>query len=218
MVRRRRRQPPAHDGEWLLEHGKGGEWWPAAGALLEGDAKRAIALIDAIPAARQNSGEALAAWAFVHYAAGDAPAVIAWYEAEIKTPDGAIEAVKYCACSPLPLVLALRDAGHPEFRPLLAAWRTYSDGMGEFFARAPLWNSDQGHIAALEGDIAAAKKHYGIAIDAGWRSPLFVSREHPAFLPADPAFDALLARMRDLINAERQALGMAPLAARARLR
>ncbi len=206
-----------HDGNWLLENGTSSDRWRAAGAVVEGDTRRAVALIDAAPIARQNIGEALAAWIPVHYAAGDTPGVVAYYEAEMKTPDDVIGAMQYCNCSPLPLVLALQDAGHPDFQPLLAAWKHENDAKRDLYARSGTWNADQGDIASLEGDFAAAKKFYGAAIDAGWRTPLFVSRDDRRFLPPDPGFDALFARMSELINAERQKLGMPPFTARTSL-
>ena len=80
-----------------------------------------------------------------------------------------------------------------------------------FYARSAYWNADRADIAALEGDFTAAKKFYGLAIDAGWRTPNFTSRDFRKFLPRDPEFDALLSRMSGLINDERRSLGMPPL-------
>jgi len=197
------------DGEWLIENAAN-QRWKAIGAILEGDARRAVELVDGDPLARQNSGAALGSYIPVHYAAGDTKAVIAWYEAEMKTPAGALDAANYCGCSPLYLVLALRDVGHPDFEPLLAAWKRDAEAQGEFYARSPEWNADRADIAALEGDFTAARKFYGLAIDAGWRTPTF-TRGLRKFLPQDPEFDALLSRMTALINDERRSLGMPPL-------
>jgi hypothetical protein len=199
-----------HDGEWIIENAAN-QRWQAAGAILEGDAQRAVDLIDGDPVARQNGGTALATYIPVHYSAGDAKAVIAYYEAEMKTPAGAIDALNFCGCSPLHLVLALQDAGHPDFEPLLAGWKRAMEAQSELYARSAEWNAGRADIAALEGDFTAAKKFYGLAIDAGWRNPTFISRDLRKVLPQDAGFDALLSRMTGLINAERRSLGMAPL-------
>jgi hypothetical protein len=108
-------------------------------------------------------------------------------------------------------VLALQDAGHPDFQPLLAAWKREMETQTEFYARSADWNANRADIAALEGDFTAAKKFYGLAIDAGWRAPTFISRDLRKFLPQDAEFDALLSRMTGLINDERRSLGLAPL-------
>ena len=199
-----------HDGQWIAENATSPRR-KAAGAILEGDARRAVELVDGDPVARQNGGMALANYISVHYAAGDAKAVIAYYEAEMKTPAAAIDASNFCSCSPLQLVLALQDAGHRDFQPLLAAWKREMEAQSGIYARSANWNADRADIAALEGDFTAAKKFYGLAIDAGWRSPTFISRDLRKFLPQDPEFDALLSRMSGLINDERQSLGLAPL-------
>ena len=201
-----------HDGEWIIENAANPRR-KAAGAILEGDVRRAIELVDSDPAARQNGGMALGSYIPVHYAAGDAKAVIAYYEAEMKTPAGAIDASKLCGCSPLHLVLALQDSQHPDIGPLLAGWKREMETQSEFYARSAEWNADRADLAALEGDFTGAKKFYGLAIDAGWRSPTFISRDLRKFLPRDAEFDALLSRMTGLINDERRSLGLAPLEA-----
>ncbi|MEX2122756.1 MAG: tetratricopeptide repeat protein [Woeseia sp.] len=200
-----------HDGEWIIENAADPRR-KAAGAILEGDARHAVELIDDDPGARQNAGAALGTYIPVHYAAGDAKGVIAYYEAEMKTPAGAIGALKLCGCSPLHLVLALQDSEHPDFEPLLTGWKREMETQSEFYARSAQWNADRADLAALEGDFTAAKKFYGLAIDAGWRNPNFISRDLRKFLPQDPEFDALLSRMTGLINDERRSLGLAPLA------
>ncbi len=199
-----------NDGQWILDHGIT-PLQKALGAILKRDLARAAELVDSDPLARQNESVALAGYVPAHYLAGDLGAIIAFYEAELKTPQDAMNAAAFCTCSPLPLVLALKDSGHPDFMPLLDAWKRDLDARRELYDRGPLWNSDRADVAALAGDFAAAKRWYSKAIDAGWRSPDFLSRDTRSFLPADPEFDALLARMSTLINAERQSLGMSPL-------
>lgn len=196
------------DAEWIVANTADELRWQAAGAFLQGDTRRAVEVIDGDPSVRQNTGEALASYALMHYAAGDTAAVIAWYEAEVKTPAGFIAAVHYCKCSPLPLLLSLRDGGHADFQPLLEAWKGQAAADAGLYARSSQWNADRGDIAVLENDFTSAKQFYGTAIDAGWRSPLFFARNLRNFLPRDSGFDALLARMVGLINAERQSLGM----------
>ena len=198
------------DGEWIIENVANARR-KAAGAILEGDALRAIELVDGDPVARQNAGVALGNYIPVHYGAGDAKGVVAYYEAEMKTPAGALDASNLCGCSPLHLALALQDSGHPDFEPLLVAWKREMETQGEFYARSAEWNGDRADLAALQGDFTAAKKFYGLAIDAGWRDPHFISRDLRKFLPQEPEFDALLSRMTGLINDERRSLGMPPL-------
>jgi len=111
---------------------------------------------------------------------------------------------------PLALVLALKDAAHPDFRSLLAAWKEEVEPLRELYIRSPPWNADRADIAAIEGDFPAAKRFYSAAIDAGWRNPFFVSRVPRKFLPPDAEFDALLSRMAELIDAERRSLGLPP--------
>jgi TolB-like protein/Tfp pilus assembly protein PilF len=197
------------DGEWIVENTA--ERRKAAGALLQGDTRRAVDLVDSDPNARRNAGTALTAYVPVHYAAADVKTVIAYYEAEIKTPAGVIEAASFCGCSPLSLVLALKDAGHPDFQPVLQAWKNELDTHAEFYARSGDRNAARGDVAALEGDFAAARNFYATAIDLGWRNATFVSRSPRKFLPPDAEFDALLVRMTHLINEERASLGMPPI-------
>jgi hypothetical protein len=96
------------DGAWIIENAPGRR--KAAGALLEGDTRRAVEFVDGDPDAKRNAGTALATYVPVHYAAGDVKAVIAYYEAAMKTPAGAMAASNFCTCSPLQLVLALVEA------------------------------------------------------------------------------------------------------------
>jgi hypothetical protein len=198
-----------HDGAWLIENAPPRR--KAAGAILMGDARGAVEFVDGDPNARRNAGTALATYVPVHYAAGDVEAVIAYYQAEIKSAAGVMEAVNYCGCSPLLLVLALKETGHPEFEPVLEAWKRDVESKAELYARSGDMNTERADIAALEGDFAAAKKLYAAAMDLGWRNPMFVSRSHRKFLPADAEFDALLARMTHLINEERRSLDMPPI-------
>jgi TolB-like protein len=198
-----------HDGAWIIANAPGRR--RAAGALLEGDTRRAVEFVDGDPDARRNAGTALATYVPVHYAGGDIKAVIAYYEAAMKTPAGAMEASNYCGCSPLQLILALKDAGHPDFEPLLEAWKSDAEAQAELYARSGERNAARADIAALGGDFAAAKKYYAAAMDLGWRNPMFVSRNPRNFLPADAEFDALLVRMTRLINEERASLDMPPI-------
>jgi TolB-like protein len=198
-----------HDGAWIIENSPGRR--KAAGALLQGDTRGAVGFVDGDPDAKRNAGTALATYVPVHYAAGDVKAVIAYYEAAMKTPAGAMEAANFCSCSPLPLVLALKDAGHADFKTLLDTWQRDEEAHAEFYARSGERNAARADIAALGGDVAVAKRYYATAMDLGWRNPNFVSRSFRTFLPADAEFDALLVRMTRLIDEERQSLGMPPI-------
>jgi len=70
---------------------------------------------------------------------------------------------------------------------------------------------DEASYFALAGERANALKMLTRAIDRGYRDSL-LGRD-PAFaeLRGDPAFQAQLARMKKLIDAERTKLKMAPL-------
>ncbi len=198
------------DGQWVLANDKTlrGQ---AFGALLAGDTRSALELVDSDPVARQTAGEALGSYIPVHYAAGDAKAVVAYYATEMGTPASFVAAVQYCQCSAVPLLLALKESGHADFQPLLDAWKREIEAQRELYSGSSAWRTDRADIAALEGDFSTAKTLYDAAIDAGWRTPNFLSRDFRTFLPEDPDFDALLSRMTDLVNAERRSLGMPPL-------
>jgi hypothetical protein len=142
--------------------------------------------------------------------------VIDYYESKMKTPAGFVEGVGFCSCNPLQLVLALKEAGHPDFEAVLEAWKQSMERLSALYARSGDANAARGDIAALQGDFAAAQALYAAAMDLGWRSPLFTSRRLRNFLPADAGFDALLARMTSLIDAERASLGMPPMEQSAR--
>jgi hypothetical protein len=153
----------------------------------------------------------LGSYAAIHYAAGDAAGVVSYYDAEIKTPATAVVAARFCNCSLLSLTLALKDAGHKDYKGVLAAWKASLAEGRPLYGNSVQYLQQSADIAALEGDFAAAKKLYAAALDAGWRSVLFLDRNRFRILPEDADFDALRARMKTLIDKERAALGMAPL-------
>jgi TolB-like protein len=198
------------DGDWIIQNAATPRQ-KSVGAIFEGDPARAVQLVDGDPFTRQNSATMLGAYVPVHYIAGDVNAIIAWYEAELKTPAGAIDALELCGCGPLYLLLALQSSGHRDFEPMLTGWKRQMEPQSELYARSADWNAERADLAALEGDFSAAKKFYGLAIDVGWRNPNFISRDLRKFLPQDPEFDTLLSRMAGLINEERRSLGMPPL-------
>lgn len=199
------------DGDWIAtnaaEPGR-----KALGAAMAGDFARAIALVDNDPAARGAKVGALAFYVPVQSYAGDAAGAAACYDAELRTPAAAIEAHKACSCSPLRLAVALRDVQHKDYPASLAAMKDSEEQKRATHERSPGWNAQMGAIAALEGDAGAASAWYNKAMDYGARSGFFQERFFAGVLPDDPRMDALLERMRGLIDAERASLGLPPLA------
>lgn len=197
------------DGDWILANTKGRR--QAFGAALAGDYQRAAAIVDADPAARGNTAAALSSYIPVHYAAGDVAAVVAYYDTSIGSPQAMVDAVRACNCAPIGLLQALKDAGHKDYEPALSAWKAFIASKREEYAKSPLYLTRAADAAALSGDFAEAKKLYTAAIDAGARNAALIDRRIRKFLPRNAEFDAILVRMRTLIDAERKALGLPPL-------
>jgi TolB-like protein len=199
------------DGDWIAANAAEPRR-KALGAAMAGDFKRAIALVDNDPAARAGTVGALAFYVPVHSYAGDAAGAAAYYDAELKTPAAAIAAHKACSCSPLRLAVALRDVQHKDYPAFLAAMKADEEQKRATHEKSPGWNAQMGAIAALEGDAEAASAWYNKAMDYGARSGFFQERFFGTVLPDDPRMDALLERMRGLLDAERASLGLPPLA------
>ncbi len=195
------------DGDWLLRAGAG-DRRKALGALLKGDTKRALDLVNADPSATTQIN-VLGSYVGVHYAAGDIAGVVSTYDEKLGSPAAAVAARNACNCSMIHLLLALRDAGHKDTKSVLAAWKATLAEQQELYQNGPTFRRELGDAAAFEGDLAAARAHYAAAIDAGWRAPFFLDQSLYGFLPKD--FDALRTRMKSLINKERTALDMPPL-------
>lgn len=198
------------DGDWLLASDLP-DRRRAFGAILKGDNKRAIELVDADPASKSGFAPGLGSYVAIHYAAGDVAGVVSYYDAAIKTPATAVAAANICNCSLIALALALKDAGHKDYRGVLAAWKAALAGERALYGNSAQHMQQSADVAALEGDFAAAKKSYAAAIDAGWRSVMFLDRNRLRYLPNDADFEALRARMKALIDRERAELGLAPL-------
>ncbi len=197
------------DGDWLLGADLPGRR-RALGAILKGDKKRAVELVATDPLVTVPWA-GLGSYIPILYAAGDVAGAVSYYDGKIGSPGAAIAARNACNCSMLSLLLALKEADHKDTKGVLAAWKATLAGQRALYENGQLFQRESGEIAVLEGDFAAAKAHYAAAIDAGWRSALFLDQSFVNFLPKDAAFDALRARMKSLINKERTALGLAPL-------
>lgn len=198
------------DGDWLLAADLPGRR-RAFGAALKGDKAQAFALVDADPSI-STTWAGVGNYIQLHYFLGDVAGAVAYYDEKIGSPAAAIAARNGCNCSISPLVLTLKETGHTDYAGVLAAWKAALDDQRELFRNGQLFLRESGDVAAIEGDFAAAREYYAAAIDAGWRSALFIDRRFAAYLPNDEGFNALRTRMRSLINAEREKLGMAPLA------
>ncbi|MFM9862396.1 MAG: adenylate/guanylate cyclase domain-containing protein [Micropepsaceae bacterium] len=197
------------DGDCLLKADLPGRQ-RARGAWLKGDKKQAIELLATDPTATAPVA-ALTFYVPIHYAAGDIDGVVSYFEDKIGSPAAAIAARNACNCSLLSLLLALREAGHKDYKGILAAWKETFAERRAFSGKSANFRRELADVAALEGDFAAAKANYAAAMDAGGRNPLFLDETYLRFLPKDAGFEALRARMKSLINKERTALGLAPL-------
>jgi tetratricopeptide (TPR) repeat protein len=198
------------DGDWIAANAT--DRRKAWGPILQGDGKRAIDIIDADPLARASAATALSIYVPIHTLAGDAAGVSAYYDKEMGSPAAAIAAARACNCALTPLALALKDAGNKDAKAVLAAWKAFLAERRPLYGKSATFMAQSADVAALEGDFAAAKTLYAAALDAGWRNAFFIDRSFRTFLPKDADFDALFARMKGLIDAERASLGLAPLA------
>jgi len=198
------------DGDWLLASDLP-DRRRAVGALLKGDNKRAIELVDADPASKSGFAPGLGSYVPVHYAAGDIAGAVSYYDDRIKTPAMAVVASNICNCSLINLALALKDAGHKDYKGVLAAWKASLAEQRALYGNSAQYLQQVADVAALEGDLATARKNYAAAIDAGWRNVQFLDPNFRKFLPQDKDFDVLRARMKSLIDKERAELGLAPL-------
>lgn len=199
------------DGDWILGADLPGSR-RAVGALLKGDKKRAIELLAADPlVAAPWAG--VASYIPVHYAAGDTGGAVAYYDDKIGSPAAAIAARNACGCTIVSLLLALKKAGHKDYKGVLAAWKAALAKQQPLYKNGQRFQRELADVAALEGDFATARAQYAAAIDAGWRSAVFFDQTYLDVLPkGDGAgFDALRARMKSLIDKERAALGLAPI-------
>jgi TolB-like protein/Flp pilus assembly protein TadD len=196
------------DAAWLEE--KGGRW-PAAAAILRGDRKLAVERIENYARARQNPAVALSDYLPVLFGAGEIAKIVEYYETEFGTPDAVMKAAAACACSPAGVAAALQVAGRKDFAPLMEAWKAYSDKERELYGGSQQFALFEAQRALLSGDLASAQRHYGRAIDLGWRDPLFATGAVNQLAPKTEEFAPLRARMTALIDEQRAELGIPPL-------
>jgi TolB-like protein/class 3 adenylate cyclase/Tfp pilus assembly protein PilF len=197
------------NSEWLLAADIPGRQ-KAIGALLKGERKRALELLATDPVAPVPQ-TALQAFIPIHYDAGDIKGVVSFYDDRLGSPQAAADARMVCGCSMVSLLLALREAGHKDYKGVMALWKASLAAQKAEYRRGPAYMREVADVAALEGDMASAKAGYAAAMDAGWRSAMFIDESHFRYLPNAAGFAALRERMRTLINKERAALNMPPL-------
>lgn len=197
------------DGDWILASDFPGRQ-RARGALFKGDKKRALELLAADPLAAVPQSW-LSVYIPIHFEAGDINGVVSFYDDKLGSPKAAAAARKLCGCSMISLVLALKEAGHRDYKGVVAAWKASFAEREAEFRNAQVFRRELADVAVLEGDLASAKTHYAAMMDFGGRSPQFFGETYQRFLPKDAGFDALRERMRSLINKERTALGLPPL-------
>ena len=100
---------------------------------------------------------------------------------------------------------------HEALAETLARWGERLNFLrGQGFASVRLQLSEASYLA-LAGERAAALAALAVAIDGGTRELLLGRDQAFVELHADPAFQAQVSRMIDLINIEREKLGMVPL-------
>ncbi len=199
------------DAEWLEAHGAGRG--SSMAALLKGDGALAVRRIEAYAHARQNAANALAEYLPVLFAAGESAKIVDYYERQMREPEAAIKAANACSCSLAALAGGLKEAGHRDFAPLMAAWKAHANSQRDRLARSRDFAHWEAQRAVLSGDLDAAKRDYARVMDLGFRDPLFATA--PATLrqlaPTTGDFAPLRARMLALINEQREMLGLAPL-------
>ena len=200
------------DADWIRAHpDDGNKGIQSLASIISGDEKTALDLYqDDLEKLAAKPNRAMSAYLQILHLAGMDGAIVEFYDKNIRSPDRAVRFGNICNCSLAPLAAALKTAGHQDFHPLMAAWKTDEDRVREVSARSGQFFMREGDRLVLAGDKAGAQTAYSRAIDFGWRSPLFTSRRFAPDLPDGPEFDALLRRMTSLINEERAKLGMPP--------
>jgi TolB-like protein/Tfp pilus assembly protein PilF len=184
-------------------------------ALAEGDAEAALALIEAPEGApyRNNPHSVITVYNRFLHAAGQYEKIAQHYEETLKTPEAAIAEIDACGCGGMDfLVSALQKTGHKDAKKLLALWDDMAARKSVIYARSYGYHRLEASRALLNGDEEKAAEEFGKAMDYGWRSLSFTRRGvEYADLPDNADFDALLARMLELINEQRAKAGMEPM-------
>ena len=146
--------------------------------------------------------------------AGRHEAVLAWYQKRWGSL-AAMEAVfgmRYWGLWLAPLAAAQQHAGrHDDLAATLKAWDGKLVWLREQGFDDPFFTFSQANHLALSGEREAAQSTLATAIDAGYRNPLLAREPAFAAWQDDPDFQRQVARMRNLINAERAQLGLEPL-------
>lgn len=200
-----------HDGPWLAENAA--ERFKHWAALLNGDIDGAVRLVSDSDEARRNPTNGVLVYVPTMVAAGRYEDAVRYYDGVLKTPSKTLDVANGCGCRPSPIAFALKMSGHRDYEALMAEWKRRADEKRSLFGNGAQFISEEGDFLALRGDAAGAAQAYARAIDGGWRDSIFIHRELRPFLPDHPAIAAQQTRMRDLINADRVALGLSPIAA-----
>ncbi len=111
-----------------------------------------------------------------------------------------------------PIAVALHALDErEELAAVLDHWSRRIDFLREHGYAISWFVAARAQHAALSGDHSAALENLVRAIDRGYRDPLLARDPAFAELRDDPGFQAQVVRMVELINAERDKLGMKPL-------
>lgn len=196
------------DADWL--ESAGGRW-AAAAAILRGDGGLAVERIEAFGRARQNPSIAMLDYLPFLFFAGETAKVVDYYEMELRTPEAVMKAAAACACSPAHVAASLKAAGHRDFAPLMQAWKSRADRDRDFYANGAGFIVWEAQRAVLGDDLASARRDFARAMDLGWRDPLFATAAMNQIAPKTEVFAPLRARMKALVDAEREKLDLKPL-------
>jgi len=185
--------------------------WMARAALLRRDIPGAARAAAADTSARANPSGALNAYALYLHLAGRNQEVRDFFEPRLKSEGALAGMLSECICSPAFAISAMRDAGSSEAPRLMREWASWAALMRADMAMSPSFLRSEGDRLAMEGDASAAARSYEAAIHAGWRDPTFIDPAMRPFAPDTAPMKAPRALMKQLVNAERQKVGLPPL-------
>jgi TolB-like protein/tetratricopeptide (TPR) repeat protein len=200
-----------------------GQYEVASSLIGIGQVKSLIALDQtdqAVTTARERLEQAPDAWIWLGDMlrtlswAGRHDQVLALYNERFETPEAmaAFFGADLSTTEVMPVAIAMKAQGRKQtLRDLLAHWGRRLDQLREQGRRNPEMMFLEAAHASLSDQHEKALEKLARAIDAGHRDPLLA--RNPAFsgLTDDPAFQAQVDRMIELINAERAKLDLEPL-------
>lgn len=140
--------------------------------------------------------------------------VLAIYNERFGTPEAMADffGADLTTAEMIPVAIAMKAQGRNQsLRDLLGNWGRRLDKLREQGRRNPEMLFVEASHAGLSGQQEKALEKLTRAIDAGYRNPLLARDPACSELTDDPAFQAQVERMIELINAERAKLDLEPL-------